>query len=70
MFAPAATPKDIVVRLNRELVTALGAADIRDRLAALGVDPWPGTPEELRELLRLDIERYGAIARSAGLRKE
>jgi tripartite-type tricarboxylate transporter receptor subunit TctC len=70
MFAPAATPKDIVARLNRELVTALGAADIRDRLAALGVDPWPGTPEELRELLRLDIERYGAIARSAGLRKE
>jgi tripartite-type tricarboxylate transporter receptor subunit TctC len=70
MFAPAATPKDIVARLNREFVTALGAADIRDKLAALGVDPWPGTPDELRELLRLDIERYGTIARSAGLRKE
>ena len=70
MFAPAATPREIVSRLNRELVTALGTRDLRDRLAALSVDPWPGSPEELRELLRADIERYGAIARSAGLRKQ
>jgi len=70
MFAPAATPQDIVSRLSRELLTALGTADLRDRLTALGVDPWPGTPGELGELLRADIERYGAVARSAGLRKQ
>ena len=70
MFAPAATPRDIVSRLSRELITALGTAELRERLTALGVDPWPGTPEELRELLRKDIERYGAIARSAGLKKQ
>lgn len=70
MFAPAATPRDIVSRLSREVVSALETPDLRERLIALGVDPWPGTPEELRELLRVDIERYGAIARSAGLRKQ
>lgn len=70
MFAPAATPRDVLARLSRELLAALGTADLRERLTALGVDPWPGTPEELRELLRVDIERYGAIARSAGLRKQ
>jgi tripartite-type tricarboxylate transporter receptor subunit TctC len=70
MFAPAATPREIVARLNRELVRALESADVRKGLTALGVDPWPGTPEQLGELLRADMKRYGAIARSAGLPKQ
>lgn len=70
MFAPAATPRDIVSRLNRELMKALGTPEMREKLTALGVDPWPGTPEQLGELLRVDIERYGKIARSAGLPKQ
>ena len=70
MFAPAATPRDIVSRLSRELTRALESADIRSRLTSLGVDPWPGTPEQLGELLRADIQRYGAIVRSAGLPRQ
>ena len=70
MFAPAATPRDIVSRLARELVRALEAPDIRERLAAMGIETWPGTPEQLGELLRADIERYGAIVRSAGLPRQ
>ena len=70
MFAPAATPRDIVSRLNRELVRALEAPDIRERLLALDVEPWPGTPEQLGELLRTDIARFGAIVRSAGLPRQ
>lgn len=70
MFAPAATPRDMVLRLNRELVKTLEAADMRERLASQGVEPWPGTPEQLAELLRADIERYGVIVRSAGLSKQ
>ncbi|MCC6533317.1 MAG: tripartite tricarboxylate transporter substrate binding protein [Burkholderiales bacterium] len=70
MFAPAGTPQDIVARLSRELVKTLEAADVRERLNALGVDSWPGTAEDLRELLRIDIERYGTIVRSAGLPKQ
>jgi tripartite-type tricarboxylate transporter receptor subunit TctC len=59
-----------VSRLSRELVSTLGTPELRERLTALGVDPWPGTSAELGELLRVDIERYGKIARSAGLRKQ
>ncbi len=70
MFAPAATPRDIVTRLNRVLVKVLEAPDVRERLTAQGVDPWPGTPEQLGELLRTDIARYGIIVRSAGLPKQ
>ncbi len=70
MFAPAGTPRDMVLRLNRELVKVLEAADIRERLAALDIEPWPGTPEQLGELLRAEIARNETIARSARLTKQ
>jgi tripartite-type tricarboxylate transporter receptor subunit TctC len=70
MFAPAGTPREIVTRLSTSLVKALQTADLKQRLAALGVDTWPGTPEQLADLLRKDIERYGNVVRSAGLPKQ
>jgi tripartite-type tricarboxylate transporter receptor subunit TctC len=70
MFAPAGTQPDIVARLARELVKTLEMADVRERLSALGVDPWPGTPEQLRDLLAADIERYGHVVRAARLPRQ
>ena len=70
MFAPAATPREIVLRLNQTLTRVLAMPDVRARLADQGVDAWPGTPEQLGELLRKDVERFGTIARSAGLKPQ
>ena len=70
MFAPAGTPPDIVSRLSREIIKALESPDVREKLAAQGVDPWPGTAEQLRDLLKKDIETYGRIARAAGLQPQ
>jgi len=70
MFAPAATPREIISRLNREITKALAAPDVRDRMAASGIDPWPGTPEQMDELLRSETARFAAIVRSAGLSRE
>jgi tripartite-type tricarboxylate transporter receptor subunit TctC len=70
MFAPAGTPPDVVSRLSRELIKALQSPDVREKLAALGVDPWPGTAEQLRDLLATDIERYGQVVRAAHLPKQ
>ena len=70
LFAPAGTPREIVSRLNLEVVKALETPDLRKKLADLGVDPWPGTQEQLGELLREDIDRYGQIARGAKLPKQ
>ena len=67
VFAPARTPPDIVARLGREVVRALESPDLRERLAAMGVDPWPGTPEELAGLVRSETARYAAVIRSIGL---
>ena len=70
MFAPAATPRDILARLNREVAKAMAAPDFRERLAAAGVDPWLGTPDELAKLVKSETARYAAIIRKAGLRPE
>jgi tripartite-type tricarboxylate transporter receptor subunit TctC len=70
MLAPAGTPPDIVARLHREIARALAAPDLRERLAASGIDPWPGTPQQLAELIRDETVRYGDIIRRAGLRVE
>ena len=70
MFAPAATPRDIVARLSRELVRALEAPDLKKRLAALGVEAWPGTSGQLGELMRSEIARFAAIVRNAGLQPQ
>ncbi|HYC47196.1 MAG TPA: tripartite tricarboxylate transporter substrate binding protein [Burkholderiales bacterium] len=70
MFMPAGTPPEIVNRMSREMIKALESPDVREKLAAQSVEPWPGTSEELRKLLIADIERYGAVARAAGLKPQ
>ena len=70
MFAPAATPREIVSRLSRELTKALEGRELRERLLAMGVEPWPGTAEQLGALLKTEIERYGQVVRAAGLPRQ
>ncbi len=70
MFAPIATPRDIVLRLNAEINRALALPDLRERLAAAGIDPWPGTPDDLARLVKNETARYASIAKKAGLRPE
>jgi tripartite-type tricarboxylate transporter receptor subunit TctC len=70
MFIPVATPRPIVERLSKELIRVLQAPDIQQKLTALGVDPWPGSSEELAALLKSDIQRYGTVIQAAGLPKQ
>jgi len=67
MFAPIRTPREILTRLNQETMKALNAGDFREKLALAGVEPWPGTPEELAKLVRSETARYAAIIKKAGV---
>jgi tripartite-type tricarboxylate transporter receptor subunit TctC len=69
MFAPAGTPREIISRLNREVMKALESPAMRERMAAAGIDPWPGTPGQMADLLRGDTARFANIIASAGLQK-
>jgi tripartite-type tricarboxylate transporter receptor subunit TctC len=68
MFIPARTPPDIVARLSREVIKALEAPDVRERMTAIGADPWPGTPEQLAGLVRSEAVRYAKVIKAIGLR--
>lgn len=70
LLVPAATPKDVVARLNREVVKALDAADVRERYAAMGVDPAGSTPEQAGAYLKSETEKYAKVVKAIGLRIE
>ena len=70
LLVPAATPRDIVARLNREAVKALGAADVRERYAAMGVEPAGSTPEQAGAYLKSETAKYATVVKAIGLRIE
>ena len=61
LAAPAATPREVVARLNRELQAALANAQLKRKLADLNVEARPGTPEQLAGLLASEIQRWGDV---------
>jgi tripartite-type tricarboxylate transporter receptor subunit TctC len=70
LLVPAATPKDVVARLNREAVKTLEAADVRERYAGMGVEPAPSTPERAAAYLKSETEKYAKVVKAIGLRIE
>lgn len=68
--APAKTPREIVERLNREIVRVLGSAEVREQLAPHGIEPTPSTPEELARHIERELEIWGRVVRQAGLKTE
>ena len=70
LVVPAATPKNVVARLNQEVAKALGAADVRSRYAGMGVEPAPTTPERAAEYLKSETEKYAKVVKAIGLRIE
>jgi tripartite-type tricarboxylate transporter receptor subunit TctC len=70
MFAPTGTPRDIIMKLNREVIKSMEGREAREKMAAAGIDPWPGTPEQLGALLRSEMARYATIVEAAKLPKE
>jgi len=67
---PARIPADIVRRLNSEIVAALKFPDVRERLAAQGIDVQTSTPEEFAKLLVADMERWAKVVQRAGIKVE
>ena len=70
VYAPAGTPRDIVNRLNREIVRIMNGPELRTVLAGLAADLVTGTPQEFAEMQRRDREAFGAVVREAGIRAD
>ena len=59
------TPREIVVRLNQEMLKALALPDIKERMAGLGADVVGNTPEEAAALIKLEVAKYTKVANAA-----
>ena len=70
LFAPAAVPKDIINRLNAEVIRGLQTADMRERLRALGATPGSGTPEQFAAFFRNEVAKWAKVVKSAGVRAD
>lgn len=67
IVAPAGTPSDIVARLNAAINAGLASVEMRDRLAKVGADPRPGTPQEFAAFIAAEARQWANVARAAGI---
>jgi tripartite-type tricarboxylate transporter receptor subunit TctC len=70
VLAPAGTPRDIVTKLNAELVRILRAPDIAAQFRAQGVEPAHSTPQEFLAVIEADLKKWGKVIAEAGIRGE
>ena len=70
MMAPAATPADILARLQKEIVAILRMNEIRDKLAVDGAEIVASSPEEFAAFLRNETVKWVAVVKAAGIQQE
>ena len=66
LFAPAGTPKAIVVQLQAALSKALDAPDTKDKLAAVGCEPYKLSSEQFASLIKDDLPKWAKIVKASG----
>jgi tripartite-type tricarboxylate transporter receptor subunit TctC len=66
--APAKTPREVIERLNREIVKALGASGVKELLAKQGLEPKPSSPEELARTIEREYQTWGRVVKEAGIK--
>lgn len=64
--APAGTPPEIVTKLRDEIHRIFAMPDVRERLAAQGIEPRTSTPEELTALVKSDLARWAEVIKATG----
>jgi tripartite-type tricarboxylate transporter receptor subunit TctC len=70
LAAPAKTPAAVIARLNKDIVAAVGSADVRKKLADLNVHAQAGTPEQASALLASEVKRWGDVIVQAKIPKQ
>jgi tripartite-type tricarboxylate transporter receptor subunit TctC len=69
VFVPAGTPRDIVTKLNGQIVQALASKELTDRLAAMGAaPPEDNTPERFAAFVRAEAAKYAKVVKASGAR--
>jgi tripartite-type tricarboxylate transporter receptor subunit TctC len=70
ILAPAKTPKDIITKLNKEIVDILKQKDVADMLNQQGALPVGDTPEQFAAYVKAEINKWGAVVKSANIKAD
>jgi tripartite-type tricarboxylate transporter receptor subunit TctC len=70
LVGPAGMPQALVTKIQSDSARVLHSADIREKLAAQGVEPGGDTPDQLRKVMRADYDRYGEIIRKLNIKAD
>jgi tripartite-type tricarboxylate transporter receptor subunit TctC len=70
MFAPAGTPREIVLRYNTEVGRALTRPGLPEKFLDTGLEIFSGTPEDFLAKMKSEIAKWGKVIREAGIREE
>ena len=70
MIGPANMPKDIVARLNKEIVATLNQKDVIDRMLSEGTVPSPSSAEDFLAYMKSELKKWGEVVKLAGIKPE
>ena len=70
LFAPAATPREIISKLNADSVAALNGADVKERMAAQGLFVVANTPAQFADFLKAEIPKWAKIVKDSGVKPQ
>ena len=70
LLVPAATPKDIIAKLNQDITQILNTPEMRETLSNQGLETGTSTPEQFGALIRTDLARWANVVKSAGITAE
>jgi tripartite-type tricarboxylate transporter receptor subunit TctC len=70
IMAPAGTPKEVIAKLNADIVKALDSAEVKEIITRQGGEVMGSTPERMAAQIRGDREKWGRVVRESGARIE
>jgi tripartite-type tricarboxylate transporter receptor subunit TctC len=66
----AGTPREVVQRLNSDMVRILTSAEVKERFGKAGVDVVAGTPEHFAQFLKSEVARWAKVVQEAGIKAD
>jgi len=70
MVAPAGTPKEIIKKLNTEILKIQQMADVKERLDKMGAEPIDYTPEQMADYIKVEMAKWAKVIKDAGVKPE
>jgi tripartite-type tricarboxylate transporter receptor subunit TctC len=70
LLASPGVPRDVQMRINAETLKVLTMPDVKEKLAGLGLDPAPGTPEALASLIQQETAKWAKVVKDSGAKAE